>query len=119
MRANKSTLFAIIVAAAVGCDAPGEGPKADRWYERAKPVIAGLDSFRVVRGQYPDSLSQLVPEFLAVHALEVPAATQEHYPLEYEGLGDNYKLTFRYVGPGMNRCSIEGTRRTWACRGDY
>ena len=111
--ASLSTVFSL------GCDAPGKGPKAERGYERAKPVVAALEAFRTATRQYPDSLSELVPRFLDASALELPSGVQEHYPFEYHRAESNFKLSFRYVGPGMNQCTIEGTHRTWECSGHY
>ena len=113
MRSNR-LLFRLVVCLSVvccvSCNAPGKGPKAERGYARAKPVVTALDSFRRAKGQYPDSLNQLVPQFLPAAALETPTRTQERYPLEYQQSDGNFTLTFRYVGPGMNYCTIEGTR---------
>ena len=101
------------------CDAPGEGPKADRGYRRAAPVIAALAHFHADQGQYPDSLPQLVPAYLAAAALAVPDAPQEHYPLGYRRATDQYALSFRYAGPGMNECTYHSAAAAWGCRGYF
>src|SRR6476661_5422707 len=109
----RALLLAGFSAFALMCEAPGEGPKAAHGYARARPVIAALDSFRIVKGAYPDSLAQLVPAFLAASALVPPAASQEHYPFEYTKEPGDFTLAFRYAGPGMNWCSFRASRKTW------
>ena len=105
--------------AAAACDAPGEGPKAERGYRRAEPVIGALGRFRTDRGAYPDSLPQLVPAYLPAAALAIPDRPQERYPLGYRRVAGHYELTFRYAGPGMNECAYRSATAAWACRGYF
>jgi hypothetical protein len=100
------------------CPAPGEGPKAERGFRRAAPVIEALDRYREQRGSYPERLEQLVPDFLPAAALAVPGTPQERYPLEYAREEGGYVLTFRYVGPGMNHCDYR-PRARWDCGGHF
>jgi hypothetical protein len=116
----KAFPFAVMLSfAVVGCDDPGEGPKAARGYARAEPVINALAAFQRREHHYPDSLVQLVPAFLPDSALAVPTAAQERYPFEYRRDSGEFILTFRYVGPGMNRCSFTTPIRRWRCSGYY
>ena len=112
-----AAVLSLVLLAA--CPAPGEGPKAQRGEARAEPVIRALAAYRAARGAYPDSLSMLLPAFLADSALRVPDRAQERYPLEYERTASGYVLTFRYVGPGMNHCSYRPERPRWECRGYF
>jgi hypothetical protein len=82
-------------------------------------VIAALDSFQKSNARYPDSLPELVPSFMEAAALAVPAAAQERYPLEYTRNDSGYALRFRYVGPGMNRCTFIVPPRGWQCGGYF
>lgn len=116
MRRPGTALAALILAA---CPAPGEGPKAERGYERARPVIQALAAYRAERGAYPDSLAQLVPGFLDAGALATPDAPQERYPLEYARQDTSYVLTFRYTGPGMNYCRYQPAAARWQCGGYF
>jgi len=99
--------------------APGEGPKAERGYQRAAPVIEALQSYHADHGAYPDSLPQLVPDYLAADALALPEHEQERYPLEYRVEAGIYALTFRYVGPGVNECTFRPDGNGWKCSGYY
>jgi hypothetical protein len=111
-------LVAVFVASS--CDRPGEGPKAERGYARGARVVAALETYRQRHGSYPDSLGRLVPAFVEPEALATPTAPQEAYPWEYDrGIGSSFTLTFRYVGPGMNRCTYTGSSQRWACGGYY
>ena len=98
------------------CTPPGKGPRAERGYRAAEPVIQALERYRTERGAYPDSLPQLVPAFLASAALAEPNAG---HPLRYERTADGYALTFRYTGPGMNECTWTPTSRRWDCSGYF
>jgi hypothetical protein len=105
--------------AAVGCDAPGEEPKAERGYRRAEPVLGALARFRADRGLYPESLLRLVPEYLSAAALAIPDRRQERYPLGYRRVAEQCELSFRYAGPGMNECTYRSATAAWDCRGYF
>jgi hypothetical protein len=112
-------LFILLAGVAMGCDATGEGPKAERGYSRARPVIDALAQYRHAHGSYPDSLADLVPAFLPARALALPERDQEMYPLEYEPTDSVYVLSFRYVGPGMNVCRYASASGQWRCSGHF
>ena len=108
-----------LIVLLVRCDAPSQGPKAERGYRRAEPVIGALARFYADSGHYPDSLSQLVPAYLPAARLEVPAHPQERFPFEYRRAAGQYTLGFRYVGPGMNECTYHSAAATWDCSGYF
>ena len=112
---------ALLILALVpgACPAPGEGAKAERGYRRAAPVLAAIEEYRRELGSYPDSLTQLTPQFLEPAAVAVPTRPQEQYPLEYERDSTGFVLTFRYVGPGMNECRYTAAKREWECSGYF
>lgn len=112
-------LWIVVAFGVAACVPPGEGPKAARGYARAAPVIAALDSFHSVVGRYPDSLPQLVPDFLRQESLAIPGRKLERYPLEYERSATDFILSFRYVGPGMNNCRFRASSRRWECSGYF
>ncbi|HEY9248630.1 MAG TPA: hypothetical protein VIO38_05845 [Rariglobus sp.] len=103
----------------LSCAPPGEGAKAQRGYQRGSRVLAALEAYQRKTGHYPDSLPLLVPALLTAEALSAPQNAQEHYPLEYRRDGAGFSLTFRYVGPGMNRCTYDSATRSWSCSGLY
>ena len=110
-------LVGIALVTCVGCTAPGKGAKAERGYQRARPVLAALGTYLSRYGSYPDSLPQLVPTLLPLSALELPQAAQERYPLQYVRTNDGFTLTFRYVGPGSNSCTWTSKAGSWTCSG--
>lgn len=99
------------------CPKPGEGPKAERGYRRAAPVIQALARYHASRGDYPDSLGLLAPRWIAASALAAPV--QPEYPFEYTHTYQGYLLTFRYTGPGMNECTYSQPPGTWKCGGHF
>ena len=99
---------------------PGEGVAARAGFARAAIVVAALDEFRARRGVPPDTLSQLVPTFLADSTL---MTRDKHgkagYPFTYRSDGTGFVLSFRYVGPGMNECDFASKGRSWRCGGYF
>jgi hypothetical protein len=91
--------FLLLAAVLVACMPPGVGPKAERGYRCAAPVIAALEEYRQAEGEYPVTLQELVPEYLPQNVLEAPECEWDHYPLDYERTEAGYELTFRYVAP--------------------
>jgi len=113
---SKITLLAggLGLAILAGCPPPGQGRAAETGYRRSEPIIAALDRFRAVHGAYPGALSELdVP----VEVLQPPLGPGQG-PWEYRSERDSYELTFRYAGPGMNRC-VYSPEKHWQCHGYY
>ncbi len=117
----RSGSWAVIFYLAVACWGPdaGEGPKAESGYRRASVVIDALQRYHSAKRAFPDSLHQLVPDFMPAAALAVPSNPQERYPLEYQRETDGFSLGFRYVGPGMNKCRYSSQSPSWKCSGYY
>lgn len=86
---------------------------------RSAPVVAALEAYRQHTTEYPEDLSVLVPQFLDAAALRLPPDEQESYPLEYARTKASYELSFRYVGPGMNRCTYTPDAASWRCDGYF
>ena len=116
MRSVIAVGLAAMSAFLIACPAPGEGAKAARGYQRAEPILAALDRYHTAMRGYPLSLEALVPQYLDSLALVPPKALQE-YPFEYARSDTSYELSFRYVGPGMNRCTYRSAARKWICNG--
>lgn len=108
-------VFLILPVLLAACTPPGEGPKAEAGYAASEPVIAALEAYQADHGHYPETLTELVGDYLDEEPEEV-----NDYPLEYEALedGQSYRLTFRYTGPGMNECHIS-PGSDWSCSGYY
>ena len=104
-------LFVILT----GCPGPGEGRKAEAAFARAQPIIDALARCNEVRGEYPDRLDALVPDYLPESTLEL----RSEYPFEYRRTEESYELSFRYVGPGMNECVFAPERERWDCSGYF
>lgn len=94
--------------------APGEGPKAERYYQRAEPIIDALATFHDERGHYPQSLDKLVPDYIASDR-----APDGDWDFAYERTDEAYVLAFGYSGPGINHCSYSPERGSWGCTGYY
>ncbi len=93
---------------------PGVGEKAEKGYAASKPVIAALEKYRNDHGAYPESLTELVPDYL-------PAAPTKTEDLDffYSSTGDSYQFSFYYIGPGMNSCTFTPESKEWDCSGAY
>jgi hypothetical protein len=108
--------LSLLLLAACPGPGPGSGPKAERGYAAATPVIAALERHRELNGAYPDSLPQLVPDLLRAEALDPPNAG---YPFLYRRTDAGYELRFRWSGPGMNTCTWTPASAAWKCSGYY
>ena len=93
---------------------PGVGEKAEKGYAVSQPVIAALESFKADRGSYPQSLTELVPDYLTI----VPTKTDE-LDFSYTSTGGSYRFSFHYIGPGMNTCTYASDAQGWECSGAY
>jgi hypothetical protein len=100
----------LVCVATLACPPPGKGPKAERGYAEAQPVIDALIAFHRANNAYPAILSQLVPAYL--DSMSLTSATQ-YRKLE----SDDYEVSFRYAGPGMNTCVYRASARKWSCSG--
>jgi len=99
---------------------PGEGVLAREGYRRGAVVVAALDRYQRTHGGYPDSLGVLVPSLLSQDVLRRPTGSAQAYAWEYaREPPTGFALTFRYVGPGMNSCTISSAERAWDCSGHF
>ncbi len=93
---------------------PGEGEKAERGYVACQPIIEALEAYHDANGQYPRNLEELVPAFIPAYPREV-----NDEPIQYEMTAqNNYKLSFSYIGPGLNHCTYT-PHDDWRCTGLY
>lgn len=84
----------------------------------ARDASEALAAFSRDSGFYPRTLKELSPTYLDVNALAIPKQMQVAYPLEYSRADSSYRLTFRYVGPGMNECTFRPLTRL-VCSGHF
>ena len=137
MRIHVAKVVALIPAACLvvwlaGCGTPpGKGRKAGAGYRAAAPVIAALEQFRADRRHYPESLAELVPDYLSdkrallyrgkAQPVNAPRHDESIPEREFGYRRDHasYTLTFSYTGPGMNHCIYDSATKTWNARGYY
>lgn len=101
------------------CTPPvGRGATAERWYRETDPIVAALAAYEKQRGAYPDSLRDLVPNFLDAAALST-VRMAENGSLSYQRDSTGYTLRFEYHGPGMNHCSYQPRAAEWKCSGYF
>ncbi len=92
---------------------PGVGEKAEQGYAVSAPVIAALEKYKLEVGTYPDSLDELVPDYLSA----LPGKVIDN-SLDYNKTEEGFSLSFYYIGPGMNACTYT-PEKTWQCSGAY
>ena len=92
---------------------PGVGEKADRGYAVSAPIINALEQYKSEKGTYPDSLDELVPDYLT----SIPTEVNDN-PLAYKKNSDSFSLSFYYLDPGMNACTYT-PENAWRCSGAY
>ena len=92
-------LVAIALAATLtGCGfwPAGEDPNGRALLERANVVLAAVNNYTSTRGSPPESLQQLVPEFLPA----IPVEPEINYYSKHKDLSFHYSPTL-----GMGRCA--------------
>jgi hypothetical protein len=110
---SKRQLLSILIIGLIcfGCHLygppPGEGPKAERLFKEAAPIIDALEQYRSERGSYPKMIGELIPRYLH----EMPSETFSYAPEN-----ESYILAFRYEGPGINSC-VFSPGKGWHCTG--
>jgi hypothetical protein len=92
---------------------PGVGEKAERGYAVCGPIINALEQYRIENGEYPQSLAELAPDYLAL----IPTRVNDQ-PIAYMKTGESFSLSFYYIGPGMNACTFTPETQ-WRCSGAY
>lgn len=92
---------------------PGVGEKAERGYALSEPVLAALEQYKADKGTYPESLAELVPEYISA----VPKK-DDVLDFSYRLTDDGFAFSFHYIGPGMNTCTYKPGRE-WKCSGAY
>jgi len=92
---------------------PGVGERAELRYAACAPIIDALEQYRAAKGAYPNSVADLVPEYLP----ELPGKVND-YGIAYLRTEESYNLEFYYLGPGMNRCAYT-PEDEWQCSGAY
>lgn len=120
MNPNRIILLIAVVIITLACNTilpteepPGVGDKAERGYAVCNQIINALEQFRVETGDYPESLTELVPKYLAAIPTEV-----NNQPISYTKTEESFSLSFYYIGPGMNACTFTPEEQ-WQCSGAY
>ncbi len=110
------------------CWSPGT---AHAGYYASKRVISALEKFNHDRGQYPERLEELVPQYLPdrrdllwqgrVQPLSAPghSHTVQEEQLWYYREGDTFMLGFSYATWSMNRVTYDSKTRRWYKSGYY
>lgn len=111
--------FLLIAIAILACgiiptpESPGVGEKSEKGYAACAPIITALEQFQADKGTYPESLAELVPDYLSIIPTEV-----NDEPISYSKTGESYSLQFHYIGPGTNTCTYTSEDQ-WHCSGAY
>ena len=92
---------------------PGVGEKAELGYAVCDPIITAVEQYKIDKGVYPETLEQLVPDYLSEVSTEVNGQ-----PISYTKIESGFSLAFHYIGPGMNTCTYTPEDK-WKCSGAY
>ncbi len=120
-RRHLKSVAALAASAIVAaCSNPGEGAVADLGREQAARIVSAIAGYRAESKALPATLDALVPRYLARADLALASGSGTVRPYEYQVTGsDSFELTFRYAGPGMNKCTLESRSGSWRCTGYY
>lgn len=117
-RFKKYLFFLFALAALTACkfftaEPPGVGEKAEIGYAALDPIIKALEQFHADTSIYPETLEELVPDYIS----SIPAEVNSESIL-YTKTDESYSLAFHYTGPGMNTCTYTPEDK-WHCSGAY
>jgi len=115
---KKFLLLCIAILALTACklftvDPPGVGEKAEHGYATLEPLIKTLEQYQADTSAYPESLEELVPDYIS----SIPTEVNDQ-PIYYKKVDESFILSFHYIGPGMNTCSYTPEDQ-WQCSGAY
>lgn len=115
---KKLLLLFVAILALTACklftvDPPGVGEKAELGYAVCDPIISALDQYKADKGEYPESLDELLPDYLSSVPTEV-----NNEPIYYKKVDRSFTLSFHYIGPGTNTCTYTPEDK-WHCSGAY
>jgi hypothetical protein len=107
------SLLVMILLIVSGCGpAPGEGRKAEEGYELSQTIIDALEQYKADQGEYPATLDELIPDYLAAIPTGQYVDEWVYTPTD----DGKYTLMFSYVGPCMNTCTYSPDGG-WDCGG--
>ncbi len=93
---------------------PGTGPLAESGFARCAEISKALDAYKADRGQFPDHLGLLVPEFLDEVSFNEGGVSTSYWK-NAEG---DYRLEFTYAAGfsiGITKCTLRSVDRVWSC----
>ena len=71
---------------------------------KSKPLIAAIERYHNYRGEYPESLEDLIPEFISTIP-ETKISTKSDY-MYYKEKEGGYQLTIRFQGKFLNQATF-------------
>ena len=100
-----------------GCCAPMKCSSAKIGFTLYEPIILALEKYKTDYKEYPDTLNNIVPNYLA----KIPNSSNPPWPsdVEYNKEKENFLLIFKYSGPGKNVCEYKSIEKRWVCFGYY
>ena len=103
-------------AYSIFCEAPWSGDRINESIRRGDTIVAAIKAFKQKRGVYPDSLKELVPEFIAKIPSPTAGTCEWKYERDKPGQGAYYNLAFgSHAHGGMSglypSCSTQGGPR--------
>ena len=116
-RHARNCALVIMTMSLVSCTPHGEGKKAEAGKAWGNELVRRLEVFKQKRGSYPQSLSQ-------VDGGSTPDGSSRangNLGFLYASEGGTYLLTFKYFGPGSNRCYHDSSDPvgSWKCSGAW
>lgn len=114
-------LISLAPVSCLGCDAPGKGEKAEQGKSQGDLLVQALGVYHSERGDYPEQLNELVPKYIVRVPASQPGNTDGVSFIYVRSSTSEYRLVFRYFGPGSNTCTHRPAYapNEWKCLGAY
>lgn len=110
------TMLPFLVSCFVFQCAPYTCRQAEEGRALYAPLLASIEQYRDQNAVYPETLTDLVPDFVD----GIPASASDAGPKfpEYRRVDDHFEFMFQYFGPGMNWC-VYTPQDDWRCDGHF
>lgn len=102
-------MIAVLLLAGCATWKPGEDPSGVEARSNTRPVLAALVKYRAEHGEYPSSLHELAPHYLA----EVPFSPGLHYEREAGTVEFSYFPSWPLQNPVA--CGAKLGELDWTC----
>lgn len=97
-----------------GCATMGQASRqADAGFESMAPIVLCLERFHKDNQRYPNSLTELIPDYIPRVPKKVDGLPVIYKP---QDKNENFTLSFQFRDPKLNYCTYSSMKKSWDCQ---